>query len=143
MSCDTVIVCVPKVPDELVSQPLVGQSLSSPSLGYLSTSLCQSMQDGSLCFGALYCVQCNRTFASLAWSCGTGLTPGKRDFHILCLFFSLWATQWMGTGMSGRAGVPVLRPAPTVPSSERGSATDLPMGEQSARGTGWRPEIAS
>lgn len=57
--------------------------------------------------------------------------------------FSLWATQWTATGMNGRAGAPARPPAPTVPSSGRGNAMDLPMGERNARDTGWKPGTAS
>lgn len=57
--------------------------------------------------------------------------------------FFLWATQWTATGTNGRAGAHAPPPAPTAPSSGRGSAMDPPTGERNARGTGWRPETAS
>lgn len=68
--------------------------------------------------------------------------PRGKDLHILLVFF-LWATQWMATGTSGRAGALAQPPAPTGPSRGHGSATGPPTVEPSARDTGWRPGTAS
>lgn len=107
------------------------------------SSLCVSMLYACVCLFPLHYTWHRRPGVVPPGSCGFGFVPGERGFHILCLFIPLWATQWMATGTNGQAGAPVPPLAPTAPSSGPGSATGPRTGEQSARGTGSRPETAS